>query len=149
MSALRWEDIPCDTEARNRDRSRSGHHRTGKRVSGRVLRRAWAEHHGAPWPEGSWALHHCDNPRCSEGSHIFPGDAKANIEDARTKGRVAASPFGVGETHTQAKRTEAEVRTIRARVAAGESQAAVARSLGTSSGYVNQVVQRKLWRHVA
>jgi hypothetical protein len=41
--------------------------------------------------EGRWGgpmiLHHCDNPACVRRDHLFEGDAKANSDDMRHKGR--------------------------------------------------------------
>jgi hypothetical protein len=58
------------------------------------------------------ALHSCDNPRCIELAHLFPGTQKANLADASKKGRVKL-PGLAGVAHPQAKLSAAQVRAIR------------------------------------
>lgn len=53
-----------------------------------------------------------------------------------------------GEALPLAKLTNAIVADIRASVAAGESQKAVAERHGIGQSYVSQIVLRKRWRHV-
>lgn len=49
---------------------------------------------------------------------------------------------------SKAKLTPSDVRAIRKRVAEGESQNSVARSLGLGSGHVCRIVNGELWGHV-
>lgn len=141
---MRWEDVPCDTEARNRDGSRSGRQRSCKRVGYHLLRRRWEEHHGEPVPPGGFLCHHCDDPRCSEPRHLFLGDARANAEDAVQKGRMAGA-IRPGEQHSQARLTEAQVRAIRS---SGATNAALAGELGVSPSTVSRIRSGGLWSHV-
>lgn len=53
-----------------------------------------------------------------------------------------------GEDHYSAKLTESQVRQIRSRVAAGESQRAIAREFGLNNMSVSLLVRRKNWSHV-
>ena len=39
-------------------------------------------------PEGLFACHHCDNPRCCNPDHIFIGTNADNLRDAARKGRL-------------------------------------------------------------
>jgi len=70
-----------------------------------------------PIPAGLWVLHHCDNPSCVRPTHLFLGDAKANMEDAKSKGRPIGrrhNHLGArGESCYAAKLTRAEVSEIR------------------------------------
>lgn len=54
-----------------------------------------------------------------------------------------------GESHAFAKLTEDDVRQIRARVAAGESQNALAREFKVARSAIYQVISGRSWRHVA
>lgn len=46
-------------------------------------------------PAGLYVCHHCDNPPCLRGSHLFLGDQFANMADKMAKGRhVAPGPHG-------------------------------------------------------
>ena len=38
------------------------------------------------------ACHHCDNPICCNPAHLFWGDAKANNDDCRNKGKKRGAP---------------------------------------------------------
>lgn len=40
-----------------------------------------------PLPLDVLACHHCDNPPCVRGDHLFPGTAKDNVQDMIRKGR--------------------------------------------------------------
>ena len=45
--------------------------------------------HG-PIEAGVHVCHRCDTPPCVRPDHLFPGDHKANMEDASKKGRLCA-----------------------------------------------------------
>ena len=128
---------------------------------------AWRLAYGAI-PDGMWVLHHCDNPPCVRPEHLFLGTHRDNMADARAKGRLSPTIFNGtqvrlmsegrarrpesharGERSGAAKLTEAQVREIRSRVAAGASQSAVARDYGVVHQLVNSIVRGRIWRHVA
>ncbi len=54
-----------------------------------------------------------------------------------------------GSSHHFASLTERKVRTIRKRLARGESQSAIAKSLGMCQGTVSRIATGKTWKHVA
>jgi hypothetical protein len=54
-----------------------------------------------------------------------------------------------GEAHAYAKLTDDDVRQIRARVEAGEPQAALAREFNVASSAIWQIISGRSWRHVA
>lgn len=99
---------------------------------------AWWLEHGR-WPE-PMALHKCDNPRCVRAEHLFEGDAVENFLDMRSKGRAA---------NGSARVTPELVREIRAALATGVSQMAVASRFGVKYGVVNFIKLGRTWRHVA
>lgn len=81
--------------------------------------------------------HRCDNPACCNPSHLEVGTHADNMRDKAERGRV-----------TGAILTPEKVREIRRRVAAGESQTAVARDLGVGRRTVRDAVNRRTWKHV-
>jgi len=66
--------------------------------------------------------------------------------DRDQKGRAAQT---AGEQNGYARLTETDVRAIRARVEAGETQASLGREYGVSKPCINSIVRRKRWKHGA
>lgn len=64
----------------------SGSQVDGTRGHVAAHRQAWEFEHG-PVPEGLSVLHHCDNPPCVRGSHLFVGTHLDNMSDMVSKGR--------------------------------------------------------------
>ena len=96
-------------------------------------------------PRGKYVLHHCDNRRCVNPDHLFLGDAKSNMLDAKAKGRTWKPK---GSLHPMAKLNEASVRAIRALSADGKTQSEIARLFGLVPSTISVVVSRKHWSHV-
>ena len=92
-------------------------------------------------------MHLCDNPSCVRPSHLKEGTHKENIQDAATKQRLGRGAAR-GTKHWKAMFTEADIRTIRKRCAAGEKRSAVAASFGVSAGHIGLIVRRKLYASV-
>jgi hypothetical protein len=107
--------------------------------------------HG-PRPAGMWALHGpCNNKACFNGAHLYWGTPSRNALDRIRDGTMGQPPPGVcllGEANPQAKLIESEVRAIRRRAAAGESQHALARTFGVSVPTICMIVNRKRWGHL-
>ncbi len=90
-------------------------------------------------------LHHCDNPPCVRPSHLFVGTVADNSRDMIIKGRDRHLR---GEACHSANFTAEDVHVIKARLAAGETQAAIARSLGVPTQYIIWIARGKTWKHV-
>ena len=104
---------------------------------------AW-EFENGPIPDGLFVLHHCDNKRCVRPAHLFLGTLADNNADMRAKGRDAR-----GSDSPHAKVTEAQVREIRRRYAAGGiSMKRLGREFDLSAQQVCDIVHRKRWRHL-
>jgi hypothetical protein len=112
------------------------------RVSNVYTHRIAYERAFGPIPEGLLICHRCDNPPCCNPAHLFVGSHAENMADAAAKGRKG------GEWSGMAVLTNDCVLEIRRRVAAGETQASVARAFGVSSATVNRIVLRKTWTRV-
>jgi len=109
---------------------------------GPAHRASWEIFFG-PIPDGQDVLHKCDTRLCVNPEHLFLGTHLDNMQDMVSKGRWAH-----GETCGRSKRSAATIRAIRDLHAAGISQADLARNYGVTTGYINQVVKRRIWAHV-
>lgn len=110
-----------------------------------------------PIPDGLWALHHCDNPPCTNPTHLFAGTASDNAKDRQQKGR--SGPFNLrhikgprpasarfGTSNNAAKMTDEEILEIRRLYADGAmSQRALARRFGIHQSGVSRIISCKIW----
>jgi hypothetical protein len=111
----------------------------------------WTQQHG-PISPGVCVLHRCDNPPCINLEHLFTGTHADNMADMKAKGRARRGPGpypGVpGERNSHAKLTEADVRAVRARLAAGESRKALCNEYGLSQSAMSSLARGETWTHV-
>lgn len=117
------------------------------RIAGRNVaahRIAYALHHGGI-EDALGVLHHCDNPRCVWGPHLFQGDQRANMTDASTKGRFKDRR---GEKNPFAKLTVEKVHLIRQLSAEGLGARTIARRVEVSRDCVRKVLKGESWTHV-
>ena len=120
--------------------------RTGQHGGMAAAHRASWELHRGPIPDGLWVLHHCDTPPCVNPDHLFLGTHADNVADMIAKGRPGG-PYRRGESHCQAKLTEADVRKIRA--AKGLLLRELAAQYGVSPNTIGKVRRREQWAHVS
>lgn len=101
-------------------------------------RRAYEAYRGEI-PEGMLVCHTCDTRLCVNPFHLFLGTHKDNTKDMIDKGRAA---------NGSCKITEADVRSIRAKVNGGRSQITVAEEYGLSRSQVSKIVTGLRWKGV-
>lgn len=107
----------------------------GTRPAHRV---AYEIEHG-PIGDGLFVCHRCDRPCCVRTSHLFLGTQGENLRDMVAKGR----------DEPKRKLTVEQVREIRRRCAAGESQCSIAKAFSIAQVTVHNIVYRKLWVGIA
>lgn len=93
---------------------------------------------GRPVPEGLYACHHCDNQPCVRPDHLYPGTPTQNMEDAKSRGRLASGS-------RRSRLSEADVVAIRAST---DTHSAIAAMFGVSRAAISLIKERKTWRHL-
>lgn len=103
----------------------------------------WMLEHTLGYPLGPlFACHRCDNPRCVNPAHLFPGTNADNAGDMKAKGRARSAR---GEDHPHTKLTADQVAIIRANPVGRQIHA---RNFGVARATIDAVVWRRSWRHV-
>ena len=92
-------------------------------------------------PEDLIIMHTCDNPKCVRPSHLRLGTHAQNQHDKIAKGKG-----NEGERNAHAKFTQAQVESIRARVAAGERAIRIAEEFGVNRSCISKIVNKTHWR---
>ena len=105
---------------------------------------AWMLSGGTP-ADGVVICHRCDTPLCVNPQHLFAGSQRDNLDDMRAKGRAV---FVHGEKVGSARLTESLVHGIRKRIASGESDSAIARSVGVCSRTIRDIRCGITWARV-
>jgi hypothetical protein len=93
-------------------------------------------------PRDSFVCHSCDNPSCCNPEHLWRGTATDNMRDMFEKGRGNRAR---GISSGKAKLTDAMVIEI---LRSSETCRALARRMGVSPGTIENVRNRRTWRHV-
>jgi hypothetical protein len=95
-----------------------------------------------------YACHTCDVKACVNPRHLYVGNASTNVRDAIERGLFRPRRvFGSG--HHGARLTEAMVRDLRTRYAAGGvTHRQLAREFGVAQGTISRAITGRLWSHV-
>lgn len=113
-------------------------------VDGREVlahRFAYQQHTGKD-PGDMLVCHHCDNPSCVNGDHLFLGTHAGNMFDMAMKGRANGQR---GEVHTSAKLRKADVISI---LADPRSNDALAIVYGVSKVAIRLIRSGRTWKSV-
>lgn len=97
-----------------------------------------------PRPPGMWALHRDDNKANNHVSNLRWGTPLENGRDAVRNGKRAR-----GMDQHKAKLVDDQIREIRRRYSAGETQPSIAKDYGVNQGRISSIVRRHTWAHVA
>ncbi len=96
-------------------------------------------------------MHSCDNRGCVNPRHLSLGTYADNNRDMHAKGRgthTGARNPQRGEQRYNARFTEKQVLRVRKLYASGYTCAELTRMFGASGGWVHNVVNRRLWKHI-
>jgi DNA-binding XRE family transcriptional regulator len=113
---------------------------------------------GGTIPSGTEVCHVCDNPACINPSHLWVGTHQENMKDASVKGRIQCGDLHYtrrmpektyGSKNSQARLTEAQVRTIRSRAMHGTTHNEMAVQFHVSRPTISMIVEGRTWKHIA
>lgn len=122
----------------------NGYGKIGGRLAHRV---AWELERGIippPW----LVLHKCDNKRCVRPDHLYLGNKRQNLRDAKERGlyrQPSRHPL-TGERHPGAKLTMDAVDRIRRSYRDGALQQELADAHGVSQATISLIVRGLRWR---
>lgn len=115
------------------------------RVAGKSIRA-----HRAMWeavngfiPDGHVVRHKCDTPACVNPDHLELGTQVDNVADSVKRGRVAR-----GSLLPHSKLSILDVAIIKAKLADGETPAALAREFGVTRTSIVDIRSGRNWRHL-
>lgn len=116
-----------------------------RRKTIRAHRISWEIANG-PIPKGIHVLHHCDNPPCSNPSHLFLGTNRDNMLDKVRKGRQYRPLAAHTALQPIRKLNIDQVMTIKSIRASGESLRSIAREFSVSPSNIGKIVHGITWR---
>lgn len=96
-------------------------------------------------PQGLFACHKCDVPRCVNPDHLFLGTLKDNMQDCRTKGRLAPK---WGENCGTSKLRLEQVLEIRSGPKNNVRFEELSRRFGVGRKHIAAVYRRASWKTI-
>lgn len=109
-----------------------------------LLHRIAYEHFNGDVPDEMCVLHACDNPSCSNPSHLFLGTRIDNAKDRNAKGRQSK-----GSNRPLAKISEEDIPMVHIMRSQGALQKEIAQRFGISQSLVGKILNNKRWVHCA
>lgn len=146
---ISWYQVDPDTGCWLWKGSRGTTGYASTRYNGRAVgaHRAYYAHYVGPIPANTVVMHTCDRPHCVNPEHLRLGTPADNMRDMNAKGRTGGYRAQLGDQHKKAKLREADIPTIRARIGAGETNAAIAADYGVSATAIWQIKTGKAWKN--
>ena len=142
---MSWRDKPCIDSGFAR--SEKGYHKLKYSFYGYTSehRMVYSKANNYVFKKGDCVLHHCDNPWCSEFTHLFLGTHQDNMQDKVNKNRQAKLK---GETNPASYLTEAAVLDIREMKEEGYTQKEIAEEFNISQSQISAIINRNSWGHI-
>jgi hypothetical protein len=98
---------------------------------------------GAAAKYKKFVLHHCDNRRCCNPSHLYLGTLTDNMHDAYDRGRKAQP---TGQHHANAKLTNVQAEQVRSMYQPGVTrQVDIAKMFGVSQVAISKILRRETY----
>lgn len=108
---------------------------------------AWELATGESMPVEMFACHTCDNPACCNPYHIYAGSRIDNARDAVQRGRLGYADRKGGK-NGNAKLNEDQVREIKSRIAAGETNMSIAKDYPVKHQMISKIRSGEFWEWV-
>ena len=96
-----------------------------------------------PRPDGMVCRHLDGNPGNNHLSNLVWGTLSENQRD-----RIRHGTSNLGENNGCAKLTKDDVKTIRVRVANGETHQSISNDFNVHAGTISQIARRVTWKHI-
>jgi hypothetical protein len=112
-------------------------------------RLAWVLTHGPITERNQFVCHSCDNPQCVRPSHLYLASQTQNMRDMRVRGRGSKPPTRRGCFNNNTTFTDADVRAIRRRYAAGDSLRTLGQEYRVWHTTIADIVHRRTWGHIS
>lgn len=96
-------------------------------------------------PDGLEICHKCDNRRCVNPDHLFPGTRQENVDDRESKNRNKPPK---GEAVGTSKLSSADVTSMRRLRTKGISFSKLAERFGVCKKTARQACNGETWKHV-
>lgn len=116
----------------------------GKNFYGRAHRVSWELHNNQKIPKGLVICHRCDNPECTNPTHLFLGTPAENSKDAAKKGRMPR-----GENSPRARFTEIQILKARTLRDLGVPGKQISQWIGIRGGNLHRILSDEGWKHVS
>jgi hypothetical protein len=107
-------------------------------------RAAWRFMKG-PIPNGLCVLHRCDNPICTNPTHLFLGTHSENFKDMWEKGRSRPG-VSLGEKHGMSKLTADAVKEIKTSSMSGSE---LAKKFNVRPTTICDIRRNRTWKHIS
>lgn len=97
--------------------------------------------------EGICVLHKCDNRKCVNPNHLFPGTNQDNMDDMVKKGR-SNSGDQAGEKNPRSKLNNSDVLLIKERIKNGYKQKDIAIEFKVTAPAISAISRKITWTHI-
>lgn len=109
------------------------------------------EYYNGPIKQGMMVCHHCDNPECSNPTHLFLGTNSDNMKDCYMKGRRKNIPVECmprGESCHLSKLKTEQIIEIKKMIQTGFTNTEIACLFPVTHKNISLIRNEKIWKHI-